>query len=183
MYERSYGGMSGHVHRKMQEQLSVAHFVAGPRSQELRCSRAHCAWRVALQFSISVPCRSQSHRTSPLTSISARRRRRRGPDLARGWMASMAQGARGCGWSKHESGPHRHPLQLLCLHQVPPRATSRERVHPRVKRLSQREARQTAAVSRCVSELHGKKYRILEIYVFAARKPVLTCRGGLQGQR
>ena len=44
-------------------------------------------------------------------------------------------------------------------------------------------ARQTAAVSRCVSELHGKKYRILEIYVFAAWKPVLTCRGGLQGQR
>ena len=42
---------------------------------------------------------------------------------------------------------------------------------------------QTAAVSRCVSELHGKKYRILEIYPFAARKPVRTCRGGLQGQR
>ena len=122
------GGQAGDVHRKMKDQLSVAHFVAGPRSQELRCSRAHCAWRVALRFSISVPCRSQSHRTSPLTSISARRRRRRGPDLARGWMASMAQGARGCGWSKHESGPHRHPLQLLCLHQVPPCATSRERV-------------------------------------------------------
>ena len=171
------------MHRKMQDQLSVAHFVAGPRSQELRCSCAHCASGVVLRFSISVPCLSQSHRTSPLTSISARRRRRRGPDLARGWMASMAQGARGCGWSKHESGPHRHPLQLLCLHQVPPCATSRERVPPRVKRLSQREARQTAAVSRCVSELHGKKYRILEIYVFAARKPVLTCRGGLQGQR
>ena len=48
---------------------------------------------------------------------------------------------------------------------------------------SQRDARQTAAVSRCVSELHGKKYRILEIYVFAAWKPVFTCRGGLQGQR
>ena len=46
-----------------------------------------------------------------------------------------------------------------------------------------RDARQTAAVSRYVSELHGKKYRILEIYVFAAWKPVLTCRGGLQGQR
>ena len=114
--------------RKMQDQLSVAHFVAGPRSQELRCSRAHCASGGVLRFLISVPCLSQSHRTSPLTSISARRRRRRGPDLARGWMASMAQGARGCGWSKHESGPHRHSLQLLCLHQVPPRATSRERV-------------------------------------------------------
>ena len=152
----SYGGMSGHVHRQMQDQLSVAHFVAGPRSQELRCSRAHCASGVVLRFSISVPCLSQSHRTSPLTSISARRRRRRGPDLARGWMASMAQGARGCGWSKHESGPHRHSLQLLCLHQVPPRATSRGRVRPRVKRPSQREARQTAAVSRCVSELHEK---------------------------
>ena len=130
--QNSYGGMSGHVHRKMQDQLSVAcniaHFVAGPRSQELRCSRAHCASGVVLRFSISVPCLSQSHRTSPLTSISARRRRRRGPDLARGWMASMAQGARGCGWSKHESGPHRHSLQLLCLHQVPPCATSRERV-------------------------------------------------------
>ena len=161
-----YGGMSGHVHRKMQDQLSVAHFVAGPRSQELRCSRAHCACTVVLRFSISVPCLSQSHRTSPLTSISARRRRRRGPDLARGWMASMAQGARGCGWSKHESGPHWHSLQLLCLHQVPPRATSRERELPTCKRHSQREARQTAAVSRCVSELHGKKYRILEIYVF-----------------
>ena len=37
-----------------------------------------------------------------------------------------------------------------------------------------RELRQTAAVSRCVSELHGKKYRILEIYPFAARKPVRT---------
>ena len=45
------------------------------------------------------------------------------------------------------------------------------------------ELRQTAAVSRCVSELHGKKYRILEIYPFAARKPVRTCPRGLQGQR
>ena len=108
---------------------------------------------------------------------------RRGPDLARGWMASMAQGARGCGWSKHESGPHRHSLQLLCLHQVPARATSRERELPTCTPTSQREARQTAAVSRCVSELHGKKYRILEVYVFAARKPVPTCRGALQGQR
>ena len=45
------------------------------------------------------------------------------------------------------------------------------------------ELRQTAAVSRCVSDLHGKKYRILEIYPFAARKPVGTCPRGLQGQR
>ena len=33
------------------------------------------------------------------------------------------------------------------------------------------------------TELHGKKYRILEIYPFAARKPVRTCRGGLQEER
>ena len=45
------------------------------------------------------------------------------------------------------------------------------------------ELRQTAVVSRCVSELHGKKYRILEIYPFAAREPVRTCSRGLQGQR
>ena len=32
----------------------------GPWSQELRCSRAHCAWPVVLRFSISVPCLSQS---------------------------------------------------------------------------------------------------------------------------
>ena len=33
------------------------------------------------------------------------------------------------GKSKHESGPHRCPPQLLSLHQhMPPRATSRERV-------------------------------------------------------
>ena len=62
--------MSGHVHRQMQDQLSVAHFVAGPRSQELRCSRAHCASGVVLGFSISVPCLSQSHRTSDLSLAS-----------------------------------------------------------------------------------------------------------------
>ena len=63
------------------------------------------------------------------------------------------------------------------------KTASRERVATAVHADSQRDARQTAAVSRCVSELHGKKYRILEIYVFAAWKPVFTCRGGLQGQR
>ena len=61
----------------MATHLLVAHFAAGPRSQELRCSRAHCASTVVLRFSISVPFLSQSHRMSPPTSISARRRRRR----------------------------------------------------------------------------------------------------------
>jgi len=36
------------------DHLLVAHFAAGPRSQELRCSCAHCAWRVVLRFSINV---------------------------------------------------------------------------------------------------------------------------------
>ena len=78
------------------DHLLVAHFVAGPRSQELRCSRAHCAWRSVLRFSISVPCLSQSHRTSPLTSISARRRRRRGPDLQKLSWSTASKGARVC---------------------------------------------------------------------------------------
>ena len=33
-------------------------------------SRAHCAWRSVLRFSISVPCLSQSHRTCPPTIAS-----------------------------------------------------------------------------------------------------------------
>ena len=49
-----YGRARGR--EKLREHLSVAHFVAGPRSQELRCSRAHCVCRVVLRFSISVPC-------------------------------------------------------------------------------------------------------------------------------
>ena len=36
---------------------------------------------------------------------------------------------------------------------------------------------ETTAVGRCVSEVHGNKYNILEIYVFSARKSVLTCHG------
>ena len=167
----------------MAEHLSVAHFVAGPRSQELRCSRAHCASSVVLRFSINVRVRSQPHRTSSSTKCSGRARR---SGACSGWMASVAQGARGCGWSKHESGPAWHALQLCSIEYVPPKPTSRERELPTyiyIQRDSQRDARQTAAVSRCVSELHGKKYRILEIYVFAAWKPVFTCRGGLQGQR
>ena len=39
----------------------------------------------------------------------------------------VPQGAIVCGWSQHESGPHRHSLQLLSLHKVPPRPTYRER--------------------------------------------------------
>jgi len=65
------------------DHLLVAHFVAGPRSQELRCSRAHCAPEDVLRFSITVPRLSQSHRTCPPTSISARRRRRSGAGPAR----------------------------------------------------------------------------------------------------
>ena len=89
-------GVAARAH-KSKEHLSVAHFVAGPRSQELRCSRAHCASSVVLRFSISVPCLSQSHRTSPLTSlISARRRRRRGPDLQKLSWSTASKGARVC---------------------------------------------------------------------------------------
>ena len=164
----------------MARHLSVAHFAAGPWSHSMDCSRAHCATSVVLRFSINVRVRSQPHRTSSSTKCSGRARR---SGAASGWVASVAQGARGCGWSKHESGPAWHALQLCSIEYVPPMPTSRERVATAVQRHSQRDARQTAAVSRCVSELHGKKYRILEIYVFAAWKPVLTCRGGLQGQR
>ena len=39
----------------------------------------------------------------------------------------VPQGAIVCGWSQHESGPHRHSLQLFSLHKVPPRPTYRER--------------------------------------------------------
>ena len=50
------GGCRG-CRMESREHLSVvAHFVAGPRSQELRCSRAHIARVVGvLRFSISVP--------------------------------------------------------------------------------------------------------------------------------
>ena len=144
------------------------------------CSRAHCAPEDVLRFSINVRVRSQPHRTSSSTKCSGRARR---SGACSGWMASVAQGARGCGWSKHESGPAWHALQLCSIEYVPPKPTSRERVATALHLDSQRDARQTAAVSRCVSELHGKKYRILEIYVFAAWKPVFTCRGGLQGQQ
>ena len=159
--------------------LSVAHFVAF----------GHIVWIVAAliaravscsDFRIRVPVRSQPHRTSSSTKCSSRARR---SGACSGWMASVAQGARGCGWSKHESGPALHALQLCSIEYVPPNPACRERVATAVHADSQRDVRQTAAVSRCVSELHGKKYRILEIYVFAAWKPVLTCRGGLQGQR
>ena len=47
--------------RKMQDHLSVAHFAAGPRSQELRWSWAQCASTVVLRFSISVPRTTVSH--------------------------------------------------------------------------------------------------------------------------
>ena len=162
------------------DHLSVAHFVAGLRSHSMDCSRARCACRVVLRFSINVRVRSQSHRTSSSTKCSGSARR---SGAASGWVASVAQGARGCGWPKHESGPALHALQLFSIEYVPPMPTSRERELPTCSADSQRDVRQTAAVSRCVSELHGKKYRILEIYVFAAWKPVFTCRGGLQGQR
>ena len=81
---------------KSKEHLSVAHFVAGPRSQELRCSRAHCASTVVLRFSISVPFLSQSHQTSPPTSISARRRRRRVQILQELSWSTASKGARVC---------------------------------------------------------------------------------------
>ena len=46
--------------------LLVAHCVAGDsRSIDMRSSRAPCTCRVMLGISISVPCLSQSHRTSP----------------------------------------------------------------------------------------------------------------------
>jgi len=38
-----YGAGAVDTVRFLVEHLSVAHFAAGPRSQELRCSRAHCA--------------------------------------------------------------------------------------------------------------------------------------------
>ena len=116
-----------------------------------------------LRFSINVRVRSQSHRTSSSTKCSGRARR---SGAASGWVASVAQGARGCGWCKHESGPAWHALQLCSIEYVPPKPTSRERELPTYHLDSQRDARQTAAVSRCVSELHGKKYRILEIYMY-----------------
>ena len=49
--------------RLLAPHLLVAHFAAaGPWSQELRCSRAHCASTdVLLRLSITVPCLSQSH--------------------------------------------------------------------------------------------------------------------------
>ena len=94
----------------------------------------------------------------------------------------VPQGAIVCGWSQHESGPHRHSLQLSSLHKVPPRPIHIENViHSR--KTPRCELRRTAAVSRCVSDLHEKKYTIFEIYPFAARKPVRTCPRGLQGQR
>ena len=113
-----------------------------------------------LRISINVRVRSQPHRTSSSTKCSSRARR---SGAASGWVASVAQGARGCGWSKHESGPALHALQLCSIEYVPPKPTSRERELPTVSRVpspcadaSQRDVRQTAAVSRCVSELHGK---------------------------
>ena len=150
------------------------------RSLSSGCSRDDCASDSVLRFSINVRVCSQPHRTSSSTKCSGCARC---SGACSGWMASVAQGARGCGWSKHESGPAWHALQLCSIEYVPPKPTSRERELPTCADASQRDVRQTAAVSRCVSELHGKKYRILEIYVFAAWKPVLTCRGGLQGQR
>ena len=111
------------------DQLSVAHFAAGLRSHSMRCSRAHCASTVVLRFSINVRVRSQLHRTSSSTKCSGRARR---SGAASGWVASVAQGARGCGWSKHESGPALHALQLFSIEYVPPMPTSRERELPTV---------------------------------------------------
>ena len=53
-----YGGEAVVVWYLSKEHLSVAHSVAGPQSQELRCSRAHCVCSDVLRFSISVPCLS-----------------------------------------------------------------------------------------------------------------------------
>eukprot|EP00966_Prymnesium_polylepis_P300540 6945495-Prymnesium_polylepis.1 len=52
-------------------------------AQGKSCSCDHCASGSVLGFSINVPCLSQSHRTCPPTSISARRRRRSGAGPAR----------------------------------------------------------------------------------------------------
>ena len=103
------------------------HFVAGLRSHSMDCSRAHCASRDVLRFSINVRVRSQPHRTSSSTKCSGRARR---SGACSGWVASVAQGARGCGWSKHESGPAWHALQLCSIEYVPPKPTSRERELP-----------------------------------------------------
>ena len=89
-------GVTGDARYLSKEHLSVAHFVAGPRSQELRCSGAHCACRVVLRFLISVPCLSQSYRMSPPTSISARRRCRRVEILQELSWSTASKGARVC---------------------------------------------------------------------------------------
>ena len=99
--------------------------VGGARSLNSGCSRDNCASDSVLRFSINVRVRSQSHRTSSSTKCSGRARR---SGAASGWVASVAQGARGCGWSKHESGPALHALQLCSIEYVPPKPTYRERV-------------------------------------------------------
>ena len=48
-----YGGVPGDTVRLLVDHLSVAHFAAGPRSQELRCSRGHCACSVVLPDQIA----------------------------------------------------------------------------------------------------------------------------------
>lgn len=71
---------------------------------------------------------------------------------------------------------------FLCCLQARPIATSRDRVPASTSRTAVDakhlcELRQISAVSRCVSEVHEEKYRILEIYYpLAARKPIFTSR-------